>query len=85
MFFFLTSSRFFLLCHPHSKVFVTLCEHRRKYLILGGLAILCWKGIIPVHRMDSGLHSECLTLQFCCHEFEAACQTKAGCRRLGVY
>eukprot|EP00434_Breviolum_minutum_P008905 symbB.v1.2.007852.t1/scaffold448.1/size203282/4 len=24
----------------------------QKYLILGGLAILCWKGIIPVHRMD---------------------------------
>lgn len=25
----------------------------RKYLLLGGLAVLCWKGIIPVHRMDS--------------------------------
>eukprot|EP00435_Cladocopium_sp_Y103_P071570 s412_g37.t2 len=24
----------------------------QKYLILGGLAFLCWKGIIPVHRMD---------------------------------
>ena len=24
----------------------------RKYLLLGGLALLCWKGIIPVHRMD---------------------------------
>ena len=25
----------------------------RKYLIIGGLAILCWKGIIPIHRMES--------------------------------
>ncbi|CAE7658662.1 unnamed protein product [Symbiodinium pilosum] len=24
----------------------------QKYLIIGGLAILCWKGIIPIHRMD---------------------------------
>ncbi|OLP85483.1 hypothetical protein AK812_SmicGene33511 [Symbiodinium microadriaticum] len=24
----------------------------QKYLIIGGLAILCWKGIIPVQRMD---------------------------------
>lgn len=24
----------------------------QKYLLLGGLAFLCWKGIIPVHRMD---------------------------------
>eukprot|EP00439_Symbiodinium_sp_Y106_P083603 s1385_g23.t2 len=24
----------------------------QKYLIIGGLVILCWKGIIPVHRMD---------------------------------
>lgn len=33
-------------------LFLQVFVYLRKYLILGGLAFLCWKGIIPVHRMD---------------------------------
>ena len=31
----------------------------RKYLIIGGLAILCWKGIIPVQRMETWSAETC--------------------------